>query len=130
MISHSSELRSELQPLPEPIEAFCRQFQGWRTAICPQVDAFAAELLLREALANAMSHGLATKTITCVLRAKKRHLVLAVCDGGKGFDWRTAGKTEPNAAAVDGRGLMIYRHYASAVRFNAAGNCVTLIKRY
>jgi anti-sigma regulatory factor (Ser/Thr protein kinase) len=127
------ELRVELAPTLEAIESFCLQFQHWRAIACADLDAFSSELLLREALTNSVVHGCAEdpgSRVSCVLRAKRGRLIMAIRDGGQGFDWRATWDQRPDSSDTHGRGIEILRHYASAVRFNPAGNSVTLIQRF
>ena len=112
---------------------FCAEFRVWRAASCPNLENFAAELLLREALTNYVVHGCAedpTQRITCVLRAKPGRLLIAVRDPHRGFDWRAVWNASADIFDTHGRGIEILRIYASAVRFNESGNSVTLIKRF
>jgi anti-sigma regulatory factor (Ser/Thr protein kinase) len=128
-----SELRVELLHTLEAIETFCVEFQRWRAVACADLDAFSTELLLREALTNAVVHGGAKDQngrISCVLRVKRGRLIIAIRDGGKGFDWRAAWDGRAGSCDTHGRGIEILRHYASAVRFNPTGNSVTLVKRF
>jgi anti-sigma regulatory factor (Ser/Thr protein kinase) len=128
-----TELRVELPATLNAIELFCGQFHLWRAMFCPGVECFPAELLLREALTNAIVHGCAedpSERITCVLRAKPGRLLITVRDAGQGFDWRGVGDGFRGVSCTDGRGVEILRKYASAVRFNTSGNSVTLIKRF
>lgn len=95
--------------------------------------AFASELLLREVLVNAVTHpatACVQRRILCVLRLKPGRLLLAVHDGGKGFDWRTRVGVSTPPGDTRGRGLEILRQYANVVRFNSRGNTVSLIKRF
>jgi anti-sigma regulatory factor (Ser/Thr protein kinase) len=127
------ELRVDLPPTLEAIESFCLQFQHWRGIACADLDAFSSELLLREALTNAVEYGGSPDTlesISCVLRVKQGRLIIAIRDPGKGFDWRAAWDRKAGARDTHGRGIEILRHYASAVRFNPSGNSVTLIQRF
>ena len=127
------ELRVDLPPTLQAIESFCLQFQRWRGTACADLNAFSSELLLREALTNSVVHGAAQDPrgrITCVLRIKRGRLIIAIRDGGQGFDWRAAWNRQAGALDTHGRGMEILRHYASAVRFNPAGNSVTLIQRF
>jgi anti-sigma regulatory factor (Ser/Thr protein kinase) len=127
------ELRVDLAPTLEAIESFCIQFQHWRGFACAELDAFSSELLLREALTNSVIHGGADDArgrVLCVLRVKRGRLIIAIRDGGKGFDWRAAWNRRAESEDTRGRGIEILRHYASAVRFNPAGNSVTLIQRF
>lgn len=128
-----SELRVDLAPTLEAMESFCLEFQRWRATACAELDAFSSELLLREALTNAVVHGGSEsprERISCVLRAKRGRLIIAIRDGGQGFDWRAAWDRQAAASDTHGRGVAILRHYASAVRFNPAGNSVTLIQKF
>ena len=95
-------------------------------------NCFAAELLVREALTNAVlhgSHGDASKNVRCVLRLRRRRLFIAVQDEGAGFDWRAARSATAKVPESSGRGMQILRTYATRVRFNDKGNVVTMIKR-
>lgn len=128
-----SELRVELPATLEAIERFCVQFQHWRGVACANLDAFSSELLLREALTNSVVHGASEDSrelVSCVLRVKRGRLIIAIRDGGKGFDWRAARAGQADAEDTHGRGIEIFRHYANLVRFNPSGNSVTLIKRF
>lgn len=133
MSPRSGDLRSELPATLEAIEAFCAQFQVWRATACAELDSFAAELLLREALTNSVVHGSLgdpRKRIICVLRAKRGRLVVAVRDEGAGFDWRARWDRQADPTDTHGRGVEIFRRYADAVRFNPRGNTVVLIKHF
>jgi anti-sigma regulatory factor (Ser/Thr protein kinase) len=127
------ELRVELEGTLEAIESFCIQFQHWRGVACADLDAFSSELLLREALTNSVVHGASKDSgdrISCVLRVKRGRLIIAIQDRGKGFDWRAAWQGQAGAEDTHGRGIEIYRRYASWIRFNPRGNSVTLIQRF
>jgi anti-sigma regulatory factor (Ser/Thr protein kinase) len=127
------ELRVDLPATLEAIESFCVEFQLWRGLACADLNAFSSELLLREALTNSVVHGSAEDSrqrVSCVLRAKRGRLIVAIRNGGKGFDWRAAWDRRADSADTHGRGIEILRHYASAVRFNTAGNSVMLIQRF
>lgn len=133
MTALKNELRAELPATLEAIESFCAEFQHWRSETCPELDAFSAELLLREALTNAVVHGSAndrTGRISCVVRAKPGRIIMAIQDAGPGFDWRSAWHRDAFSTDTRGRGIGILRRYSNAVRFNPKGNSVTLIKRF
>ncbi len=100
---------------------------------CSLVDGFSTELIFREALTNSVVHGFpedAGKRIYCVLRPRPNRLVIAIRDEGDGFDWRAGWDRKADLSDDHGRGIEIFRRYASAVRFNRKGNSVTLIKRF
>ena len=127
------ELRVDLPATLEAIESFCVEFQLWRGIACADLNAFSSELLLREALTNSVVHGSAEDSrerISCVLRAKRGRLIIVIRNGGNGFDWRAAWDRRAALEDNHGRGIEILRHYASAVRFNTAGNSVMLIQRF
>jgi anti-sigma regulatory factor (Ser/Thr protein kinase) len=133
MKSDASEWRVELPRTLEAVESFVVEFQRWRVRACADVDAFSTELLLREALTNSVLHGGGQdpgERISCVLRVKRGRLIMAIGDRGQGFDWRAAWNRPIDDADTHGRGIEIFRRYASAVRFNPSGNRVTLIKRF
>ncbi len=133
MSARYKEWRCELPATLDAIEQVCREFHHWRLGACAGLNSFSAELLLREALTNSVLHGClgdSGKQIACSIRAKADRLVIAVRDEGKGFDWRSVWNRRTDPSAVHGRGIEILRHYASLVRFNRAGNSVTIVKRY
>jgi anti-sigma regulatory factor (Ser/Thr protein kinase) len=128
-----SEWRVELPATLEAVDNFCAEFRLWRAATCADLDGFSTELLLREALTNSVEHGGTddpNEPISCVLRAKRGRLLIAIQDRGKGFDWRAAWDSQADPCDTGGRGIEILRRYASAVRFNPRGNSVMLIKRF
>jgi serine/threonine-protein kinase RsbW len=127
------EWRCELPATLDAVEQICNSFQQWRAGACTGLNSFSAELLLREALTNSVLHGCfgdSGKRISCSIRAKADRLIIAIHDEGKGFDWRSLWNRRADPSAVHGRGIEILRRYASFVRFNRAGNSVTIVKRY
>jgi anti-sigma regulatory factor (Ser/Thr protein kinase) len=110
----------------EDVERFFLEFRARCVCLPASDDRFAAELLLREALTNAVVHGCRARPagrIRCVL-------LMIVEDGGGGFDWRAAWNRPPDGEADSGRGLEIFRRYASRVRFSPRGNAVAIVKRF
>jgi anti-anti-sigma factor len=92
---------------------------------------FDVKLLLREALLNAVIHGNRSdplRQVTLTVVAADGRLTITVADQGPGFDWRSGLAKPPPPEATSGRGLTILTLYADDVRFNAAGNQVTLTK--
>jgi len=130
-MSRPGDLFARLPRTLEAVEAFCLDFRSWRIgSFCPP-DRFASELLLREALANGVLHGgVAERPLWCAVRCGTGRLLIAVFDGGPGFDWRNQRQTVADCQASSGRGLEIYSRYAHRVRFNALGNGVALIRRF
>ncbi len=99
-------------------------------SFCDSHVAFACELLLREALNNAVFHGSHNEgaTVDCTIRAKRGRILILVQDEGSGFDWRPVLHRETHPSEPGGRGLEIYRKYANLVRFNEKGNAVALLR--
>jgi serine/threonine-protein kinase RsbW len=127
------ELKAALPATLEAAEEFLAEFRrSWRCRL-KNAGWFGIELLLREALANAVkhgSHGDSAKQVRCVLRLSGRRLVIAVRDEGDGFDWRAAGCGLVGSLKPSGLGIPIYREYATRVRFNSRGNAVTIVKQF
>jgi anti-sigma regulatory factor (Ser/Thr protein kinase) len=131
--SRYCEWRLEIPATIEAIDQFCTEFHLWRECNCADLDAFDAELLLREALTNSVVHGSKLdpgKRISCVVRVKRGRVVIGIRDEGVGFDWRALWDRQAEPTATHGRGIEIFRSYANAVRFNQKGNAVTLVKRF
>ena len=127
----NGELRRFLDPNQDSIESFCWDFQQWLGPDVAARDAFASELLLREALVNSVIHGCPPDgKVECVVRGGKGRLFIAVSDPGKGFDWRRRWSQAAELDACSGRGVMIYKAYADRVRFNGAGNQVFLKRKF
>jgi len=126
------ELRVALPATLQAVEEFSVEFQRRSRALLDKANCFAAELLVREALTNAVlhgSHGDPGKQVRCSLRLKGRCLLIAVEDQGAGFDWRAAWNRKAEFPDDSGRGIEILRKYADRVRFNQRGNVVAMIKR-
>lgn len=124
------ELRTELAATQEAVEQFCRDFQKWLGEDITSRDAFGAELLLREALVNAILHGCQSKTdqrVKCIVRGGRGRILIVVVDPGRGFDWRAAWNCRSEPTQCSGRGVEIYRNYAKRVRFSRQGNVVYLV---
>jgi len=126
------ELRASLPADLQAVEGFFVEFRRRSRTLLNRVNCFAAELLVREALTNAVVHGCHTdprKQVRCLLRLKGRRLLIAVDDDGEGFDWRAAWSRSAALADCSGRGIELLRTYASHVRYNDRGNAVTILKR-
>ena len=75
------EMRAELPASLRAVEEFFVGFRLKSQALLDRVNCFAAELLVREALTNAVVHGCHSdpnKQVRCFLRLKGRHLLIAV----------------------------------------------------
>jgi len=95
----------------------------------PSKDRFAVELLMREGLNNAVIHGCAndaSQSIQCRVTVLSGEVSIVIEDSGAGFDWRALSFKLSDPGREGGRGMSIYKLYASEITFNDSGNCVTL----
>ena len=130
-IGSGCEIRGDFPAVLEEVEGFVLEVRARCQCLAGRPDAFAAELLLREALTNAVKHGCRSdpsKRVRCTVRLRPGRLTVAVSDEGAGFDWRTAWQQQARDTADSGRGMEILRRYATRVRFREKGNGLTLWK--
>src|SRR5581483_7828691 len=74
------------------VETFCRELRATVFAAMPPRECFVVELVLREALTNAVLHGVNQddrRSIECEVEMISGGIILRVRDDGEGFDWRT-----------------------------------------
>ena len=120
-------LRRRIRPRNAEADALClavREAMGLRQ-LAPA--SFPVELLARECLNNAVMHGGQTSAaIDFSLSVGRKWIRLQVSDGGPGFNWRKRSRKPADAGATSGRGLQICAAYARRIRFNRAGNQITL----
>jgi serine/threonine-protein kinase RsbW len=124
------EIREEIPARLEDSEEFCLRLRRWLSALNLS-GSFAIELLVREALNNAILHGCESdpaKRVTCTLRVRGSRLTIAVKDQGIGFDWKAKQRREVDLEASSGRGMCIYESYADRIRFGRQGNSVVMVK--
>ena len=96
-------------------------------------DVFGVRLAVEEALVNAIKHGNQmdpNKQVRISCRVCASKVRIEIEDEGEGF--QPAEVPDPtadeNLERPCGRGIMLMRAFMSEVRFNAAGNEVTLVK--
>jgi serine/threonine-protein kinase RsbW len=99
----------------------------------PDEDTFGVRLALEEALVNAVKHGHGhdpAKRVVVRYQVVQEYALLEVEDQGPGFDpLHVPDPSAPeNLERPGGRGLLLMRAYASWIRHNERGNCVTLCK--
>ena len=125
-ISLHREIRSHLAE----VDPLCREIcslleENGLARVC-----FAAELVARECLNNAIIHGNRRdvgKRVALNLLIKRKWIYLQIIDEGSGFNWRKARRAPlPEDKATSGRGLSISALYADRIRFNRRGNRVTV----
>ena len=99
--------------------------------MCPAASRlFRRRVGLAQALTNAVVHGCQGNPagrVHVALRMKGNRLLIAVQDDGKGFDWRNKRNREADLASSSGRGMEIFRRYATHVRFNDTGNGIAIL---
>jgi len=125
------QIRAILPATLNSVESIFAEFRRRSKYTLPSKTGFAAELLLREALTNAVIHGSGAnpeRSVHCAIRMRDRKLIIAVADSGSGFDWRGRCGWTADIASCSGRGLEIFRKFATRVRFSAKGNSVALVK--
>jgi serine/threonine-protein kinase RsbW len=96
-------------------------------------DVFALELILEEALTNAVKHGNnsdLSKHVRFDCRVNPNTVYVRVEDEGAGFDPQALpDPREPdNQMAVSGRGVLLIEHFATRVKWNEHGNVIELEK--
>jgi serine/threonine-protein kinase RsbW len=126
------EMRAALPATLEAAEELLGEVRRWSNVVESAIG-FAAELLVREALTNAVVHGChadPARQVRCLMRLKNRRLLIVVGDEGDGFDWRAASGNMAAFPKCSGRGIAILRQYASRVRYNSRGNLVTILQRF
>jgi serine/threonine-protein kinase RsbW len=103
-----------------------------KTHSYPRKDTFAAALVLREAVSNAIRHGHRgdqTRTVLVNYHISQDEVLIEVADEGFGFNPYLV----PSPFAENERtrrwGLLLMRVYMSWLRFNQRGNRVLLCKR-
>lgn len=134
-MTSSPEVNCDLT-LPATIaaaEEFFGEFRRRACSVLGRSQRFVAELLVREALNNAVLHGCngdPDRMVGCRLKLNDRRLFIAVLDDGCGFDWRETMGSFPDPIATSGRGIELLAHYSSRFRFNKRGNRVAIYVRF
>ena len=133
--------RGKLDPAtPEAVDRLCSEWRTGLLAGLAESERFVAELLVREALMNAVAHGngrarsgdggCGPAGIHYRIRQVPGGIVIHVNDGGNGFDWRGWRDGDWQPLAESGRGLQIFARYADRVRFFGNGSRVELIRMF
>jgi len=118
-------LRRRLPARLEAVDALCAELRESLLSEAPESERFGVELLLREALTNAVVHGARQQPgsyVSCEIRPIAGGIEMRIADTGEGFDWRARLEALPEPLAECGRGLNILHHYSSDFRFNEKGN--------
>ena len=113
------------------IDAACQELRAALLSGLPEADRFSVELLLREALTNAVFHRSPAARGTGIwyeVAFLPGEIVIRVDDGGEGFEWRDWRPPELPPVEEHGLGLHILHRYASRVRFSGNGSAVELVR--
>lgn len=114
----------------DEIDRVCRETRRFLEAIqASDQDLFAIELMMREALTNAVVHGCHKDPqlrVRCTVRANRSAVIIVVEDSCAGFDWQTALMKINDELEQRGRGLRILTLYASELAYNQEGNRITI----
>jgi len=126
-------IRKNLPASPDEIDILCHELSlALKKENIPEED-FACDILLREMLLNAIDHGCKRGSegkIQCKISLDRTGLQISLKDSGPGFDWRQCFLRPYDPDSDSGRGLMIIKHYSTAVRYNASGNCVSVKRKF
>jgi anti-sigma regulatory factor (Ser/Thr protein kinase) len=92
---------------------------------------FDLELVLREGLTNAVTHGNhldPTRRVQCAIQVRPAELCMTITDEGEGFAWHEKITQMPPGDVLSGRGLWLMQLYGFQVHYNATGNVLVLTK--
>ena len=123
---------------PEAVDRLCFELRSGLLAGLPPGERFIVELLVREALMNAVAHGSGVagsgqegpSQIHYEVLPVAGGIVIRVKDGGSGFDWRGWRAANYQPLAESGRGVHIFHRYADRVRFFENGSRVELVRMF
>jgi serine/threonine-protein kinase RsbW len=115
----------------EAVDRLCAELRADLLSAIPCKERFTVELLLREALTNAVVHGLKgepTGEVRCEIECFPGGITIHVSDNGEGFDWRPRIQASVEPRSESGRGIEILRRYSSRLKFNPKGNSVQVTR--
>jgi serine/threonine-protein kinase RsbW len=115
----------------EAVDRVCVELRAGLLSTLPHNERFAVELLLREALTNAVVHGLKGDPmgeVRCEVEYFPGRITIRVSDTGEGFDWRPRLHSSAAPLSESGRGIEILRRYSSHLEFDPKGNGVQVTR--
>lgn len=92
-------------------------------------ESFACELIAREALNNAVVHVSGKdidKKIRFLIEFRPHKIIMKISDEGPGFDWRKHLSKKCKSTETTGRGMLLFKLYASDFAYNEKGNEILL----
>ncbi len=114
------------------VDNFCKESEALLRKNNLNDYIFPVQMLLREALTNAVVHGCRKKPgliIKSTIIICENEIIIVVEDPGEGFDWKACKDKDYFHSAESGRGLLILQKYASEYEYNEAGNIVKIKKK-
>ena len=126
-------VRRTLPATVASVDGFCLELRSTLLADVAPHERFVVELLLREALINAVVHGSGNdsgKRVRCLIKRVAGGVRVWVADSGEGFDWRGRLVNGGTPLMASGHGLHILRLYATRIRFNAQGNRLAFTRQF
>ncbi|MCC6586307.1 MAG: ATP-binding protein [Bryobacterales bacterium] len=121
----TNRLEGNVPAQVESVDAVCAEVKCRLIADIPKKEQFIIELLLREALLNAVVHGskdLTDASIHYDIERTADSIRAKVTDRGSGFEWSEWEIPEKTALTSSGHGLQILHLYADSIAFNPMGN--------
>lgn len=115
----------------ENVDTACLKLRQFLSEVGLEACIFETELLTREALINAVTHGNdmnKEKMVEFRVTIAGNELEIEVQDEGPGFDWKSRGAKIAALSDDNGRGIMIFNNYAAEIKYNEKGNKITLQK--
>ena len=97
------------------------------------IENFTVSIALTEAITNAIIHGNEkdpAKRVFAQALIEPERVVFQIADEGRGFDYqKLADPTKKeNLLKQSGRGIFFVRYFMDEVKFNQAGNKITMVK--
>lgn len=92
-------------------------------------ESFACELIAREALNNAVVHVSGEdmhNKIRFLIEFRPHDIIMKISDEGQGFDWRKQLSKKCKSTETSGRGMLLFKLYASEFAYNEKGNEILL----
>ncbi len=115
------------------VDRACRLAMAYLVEYLPEIRriGFSVNLVMREALVNAVQHGNRNdpeKMVEFETTPGKKSFRFRIKDQGEGFDWQTEADRAYEEDFEHGRGLKIIEAYAFQYMFNDKGNTIYLEK--
>ena len=114
------------------IDSFCKKAEKLLRKNNLDDYIFPVQMLLREALTNAVVHGCRKKPglmIKSTIIIFENEIIIEIEDPGDGFDWKAGRERDYSLLAESGCGLLLLQKYASEYEYNETGNIIKIKKK-